>query len=51
METNAYEAKAASADETAKASYDAKDYADKAHYASDDDINWDTWWGEYIDGE
>jgi hypothetical protein len=22
---------------------------DKAHYAADDDINWDAWWGEYID--
>ena len=30
---------------------DAGNYEDKAHYAADDDINWDTWWGEYIDGE
>lgn len=22
---------------------------DKAHYATDDDFNWDTWWGGYID--
>ena len=51
METNKYEAKAASADETANSTYDAQRHEDKAHYADDDDINWDTWWGEYIDGE
>lgn len=53
METTTYEAKTA-----AQSTSTTKDAArgqtnitpnDKAHYAADDDINWDTWWGEYID--
>jgi hypothetical protein len=51
METNKYEAKAASADETTNSTYESTRSDEKAHYAADDDINWDTWWGEYIDGE
>lgn len=50
METNTHEAQTASADENANRQYVLQS-DDKAHYAPDDDINWDTWWGEYIDGE
>ena len=50
METNTHEAQTASAAEDDNRHY-APQSDDKAHYAPDDDINWDTWWGEYIDGE
>ena len=52
METETYEAKSASnltdTNDNAQANNPTR-HDDKAHYAPDDDINWDVWWGEYID--
>lgn len=50
MENTTYEAKTTSPSDEAEAKRTTT-HDDKAHYASDDDFNWDTWWGEYIDGE
>ena len=51
METTNYEAKSAytpSDSDNTRANTTTR-HDDKAHYAADDDINWDAWWGEYID--
>ncbi len=51
METPTYESKSAYSptDSDTSRTSSSNSYDDKAHYAADDDINWDAWWGEYIE--